>query len=719
MKLVRRILAMGVFAAVILPAGLAFGVTVPAQSFLAVSFSDLSHGYIAGGYSDIDGVLAVTSDGGVTWRPTQFPNRRTWAVGSSTDGSSATASADYFDTAIATTNSGGTWASGTPVFGGVLGFAGTSHINDVAYLSGGRVAVGQQEGTASNGNVAVIAQEVGGIWTPDFFPLYPPLIDGTPVPSFATLTSIDATAGGSIAWAVGTEYSLPQNAQVKSSLVYKTTDGGATWAADAGAGPMLAELSAVTAVDANVMFATQAPGGVGSRKIRRRSAAGAWDEVTTALGFQANALDAYDADHLVVVGDAGKIYYTANAQASTPTWAALTTTGSTNNLYGVQMTGPGSWTVVGGNETNVRFTNDGATQAGSYGLGNPVPVILAPTSGFSRPVAAINGTASDSGSGVLKVEVRIQRANGDYWTGATWVSDVTGNRWNSASGTTSWSYTPLPSETSNLTISVRATDGMGLQATTAVNSSGAGIDLTPPTTTSDAGATYSTSGGTIKLTASDNAGGSGVASTWYRLGGSGAYTQGTSIPVPTTAGSYTLYFYSVDVAGNAESPAKTATFQVSSAPTALYKPVYRFRNLKNGFYLWSADEAEKNTIITTLYKTWLYEGTAYRINTANPLNQSPLWRFVNIKGGYYLYSADPAEKASIIANLSKTWKFEGEAYKVSTNPAGAPVWRFRNIAKGATNGTYLYSADVNEKNTIVATLGKVWQLEGPAYYLAP
>jgi hypothetical protein len=607
----------------------------------------------------------------------------------------------------------------TPVFAGVAGFGGTSHINDVAYLSTGRVAVGKQEGTPNNGDVAVYARNAGGVWAPTFFPQYPPLSDGTPVPSYATLTSIDATAGGNIGWAVGTEYSLPQNASVKSSLVYRTTDGGATWTADAGAGPMLAELSAVTAVDTNMMFATQAPGGVGSRKIRRRSAAGAWDEVTIALGFQSNSLDAYDADHLVVVGDAGKLYYTANAQAPVPSWTALTTTGSTNNLYGVQMTGPGSWIVVGGNETIVRFTNGGATQSGSYGLTNPVPVILSPTSGFSRPVAAINGTASDSGSGVLKVEVRIQRANGDYWTGSSWVNDVTGNQWNVANGTTSWSYTLLPSEISNLTISVRATDGMGLQATTAVNSSGAGIDLTPPTTISDAKATYSTSGGTVKLTAGDNAGGSGVASTWYRLGGSGAYTQGTSIPVPTTVGSYTLYFYSVDVAGNTESPAKTATFQVSSSPTAVYKPVYRFRNLKNGFYLWSADEAEKNTIITTLYKTWLYEGPAYQINTANPLNQSPLWRFVNIKGGYYLYSADPAEKASIIANLSKTWKFEGEAYKVSTNPAGAPVWRFRNIAKGVTNGTYLYSADVNEKNTIVATLGKVWQLEGPAYYLAP
>ena len=177
-------------------------------------------------------------------------------MGSSTDGSSATASADYFDSTIATTNNGGAWASGPQVFGGVPGFGGTSHINDVAYLSGGRVAVGQQEGTASNGNVAVIARENGGDWTPDFFPLYPPLTDGTPVPSYATLTSIDAAAGGSVAWAVGVEYSLPQNASVKSSLVYSDGRRWDEWTADASAGPMLAELSAVAAVDANVMYAT-------------------------------------------------------------------------------------------------------------------------------------------------------------------------------------------------------------------------------------------------------------------------------------------------------------------------------------------------------------------------------------------------------------------------------------------------------------------------------
>jgi hypothetical protein len=143
-------------------------------------------------------------------------------------------------------------------------------------------------------------------------------------------------------------------------------------------------------------------------------------------------------------------------------------------------------------------------------------------------------------------------------------------------------------------------------------------------------------------------------------------------------------------------------------------PVWRFRNRKNGFYLWSADPAEKNSIVSKLYETWDLEGEAYRIDLASPQNQSPMWRFRNISGGFYLYTADASERDNIVAKLGKTWKLEGEAYDVSTNPAGSPVWRFRNLR----NGTYLYTADPNEKAYIVAYLSNEWLLEGPAYYLA-
>ncbi len=85
------------------------------------------------------------------------------------------------------------------------------------------------------------------------------------------------------------------------------------------------------------------------------------------------------------------------------------------------------------------------------------------------------------------------------------------------------------------------------------------VDLTPPTTTSDAQATY-TGTATIALSAADNPGGSGVFETYYLLDADPQAT-GTSVTV-TSAGQHTLQFWSVDVAGNIESPLGPVTFTV-------------------------------------------------------------------------------------------------------------------------------------------------------------
>ena len=66
----------------------------------------------------------------------------------------------------------------------------------------------------------------------------------------------------------------------------------------------------------------------------------------------------------------------------------------------------------------------------------------------------------------------------------------------------------------------------------------------------------------------DNVGGSGVASMWYRLGESGASHPGTSVPVPTTVGSYTLYFYSIDTAGNTRSTRASRSTSLLPSPSA-------------------------------------------------------------------------------------------------------------------------------------------------------
>jgi FtsP/CotA-like multicopper oxidase with cupredoxin domain len=85
-------------------------------------------------------------------------------------------------------------------------------------------------------------------------------------------------------------------------------------------------------------------------------------------------------------------------------------------------------------------------------------------------------------------------------------------------------------------------------------------DTTPPTTTSNAVASYDNSA-TILLTATDGVGGSGVDQTYYAIDG-GPTQTGTTV-VASTIGTHTLSFWSKDLAGNIESPRPTATFRIA------------------------------------------------------------------------------------------------------------------------------------------------------------
>lgn len=148
---------------------------------------------------------------------------------------------------------------------------------------------------------------------------------------------------------------------------------------------------------------------------------------------------------------------------------------------------------------------------------------------------------------------------------------------------------------------------------------------------------------------------------------------------------------------------------------ANYIEVWRFRsNNMIGNYLWSRDSAEKDTIIANLRLYWTYEGRAFLVDVANPLNDDVMWRFRNKQDWTYFYTADPVEKAYLENNLSETWEYEGPTWMVSrTTPTSIPVWRFRCLH----NSTHLWTADSYEKNTIVTTLQADYALEGIAYWL--
>jgi hypothetical protein len=202
--------------------------------------------------------------------------------------------------------------------------------------------------------------------------------------------------------------------------------------------------------------------------------------------------------------------------------------------------------------------------------------------------AGFCGSASDTGSGVQKVELSLKRiSTARWWNGLSFGS--TTEAWQTASGTGSWSYafagTSFPGE-GEYTLRVRATDAAGNVTTT----SGATFvyDATVPTTT----VTFPAASGSY-TTASWNAGcpspgvcgtatdaGSGVQKVELSIRrGNGNYWNGTGFGSATEvflaaggtttwsfafAGSnfpartnYTIRVRATDNAGNTKSPTST------------------------------------------------------------------------------------------------------------------------------------------------------------------
>lgn len=91
---------------------------------------------------------------------------------------------------------------------------------------------------------------------------------------------------------------------------------------------------------------------------------------------------------------------------------------------------------------------------------------------------------------------------------------------------------------------------------------GAAPDVTPPVTTPNAPAGWTSQDATVTLSASD--GESGVAKTMYSVNG-GAYVEGTAVTV-TEEGIHRISFYSVDKSGNQEQPRTVEVKIDKSAP---------------------------------------------------------------------------------------------------------------------------------------------------------
>lgn len=154
---------------------------------------------------------------------------------------------------------------------------------------------------------------------------------------------------------------------------------------------------------------------------------------------------------------------------------------------------------------------------------------------------------------------------------------------------------------------------------------------------------------------------------------------------------------------------------VTTYTVGLSAPVQRAQNTTLfGSYFFSIYDFEMANALAT-NPTWNLEGTAFYASLDINPGLAPVYRFRNLLNGSYLYTINDGEKDDIIANYSAFFTLEGTAWYASPVPATgfSPLFRFRNL----TNGTYLFSAYEAEKNAIEANYADIFLYEGVSYYV--
>lgn len=139
-------------------------------------------------------------------------------------------------------------------------------------------------------------------------------------------------------------------------------------------------------------------------------------------------------------------------------------------------------------------------------------------------------------------------------------------------------------------------------------------------------------------------------------------------------------------------------------------PVHRFRNLQNGSYLYTIYETERSAIAANLRSTFFYEGIAWYARQTASAGWKPLYRFRNVINGTYLFSAYEDEKNAIIANFPAVFELEGTAYFVKEPDAidkylGA--WRICTATGNTLQPTHMYIEIALNKASANASSGQI------------
>ncbi len=187
---------------------------------------------------------------------------------------------------------------------------------------------------------------------------------------------------------------------------------------------------------------------------------------------------------------------------------------------------------------------------------------------------------------------------------------------------------------------------------------------------------------------------SGIKTYQYSLNGTD-WIDTDGIVTTSEAGEYNYQFRAVS---NSGAVSEIAEFSVTvAAPISMH----RLYNPNSGEHFYTADENEKNNLVSV---GWKYEGIGW---TAPETSDKPVYRLYNQNGGEHHYTLDASERDYLV---SLGWKFEDIGwYSADTN--GIPLYRQYNPNAFANN--HNYTADKSENDWLVS-LG--WKAEGIGWY---
>lgn len=239
------------------------------------------------------------------------------------------------------------------------------------------------------------------------------------------------------------------------------------------------------------------------------------------------------------------------------------------------------------------------------------------------------------------------------------------------------------------------------------------VDSAPPVTTSDAAGAY-VGTATITLSADDGASGSGVADTLYVL--DAQHGSGTTIQA-TGTGQHTLQFWSVDAAGNHETP-RTVTFTIadpdiadSAAPVTTSGAVALYMNsalisisatdgpggagvAHNYYRLDAGSQVESSTVrISTAGAHTLYY---WSVDAMGNVETARSVKFTVLSGST---PSTPSTPSSVKRGRSFTTYGYLVKHTAGTYPVTLRFYRYRS-------GSYVYYKSVTAKASTVLTFSK-------------